>query len=310
MELFPLEYGLKLESGNSWSLYFSSELITWAKEFARILGLQESMNNYRYEYFFCTRKEMRSKSLKYSEFFIKNFGPYCNSSISLSGLEIRDHQSIGTHLCLLPGIKNDDLREPYRLMMMALFPLYRETIASGGLILHAALLYHPDISGIALLAPGGTGKSTCAKRVLPPWASYCDDLVLVVRENSSLFYAHSLPTWSNFLSSRTPAPIWPVERSVELKGLFFLQKADLDMAVPLPRPDSVQWIYDSSLQAYQRFMISMTKEELLKQKSKIFSNAYDLGRRCPSFVLKASFRGYFWEEIEKVFRKEQNENQD
>jgi SynChlorMet cassette protein ScmC len=280
----------------------------WAKEFAQILGLKEDTRSYRYKIFFCTKQEAVSKNQKYSAFFNENFQTHNNSSISFFGLEIRDHPSISTYLCLLPRINKDDRRRFYILMRFALLPLYQETLRSGGLILHAALLHHPDIGGIALLAPGGTGKSTCAKRVPPPWSSYSDDLILIVRTNPSLYVAHPLPTWSLYILDSSSAPVWQLELHTGLRGLFFLQKSDTDMIKALPKPDSVQWIYESSMEVFKWFIEHMTKEDQINLKIMIFSNACNLVRQYPSFVLKTSLHGYFWAEIEKAFQGDNHKN--
>ena len=54
-----------------------------------------------------------------------------------------------------------------------------ESLYRGGLPFHATLLEYQG-QGIILAAPGGTGKSTCSRRVPPPWRACCDDEVLVV----------------------------------------------------------------------------------------------------------------------------------
>jgi SynChlorMet cassette protein ScmC len=298
-----LQYGLRLAQGDSWSLYFSSETMLFGRDLVKILGLKEDTQSHQHKIFFCTGQEARFNE------YLKSIVPSgdidrCDTSyISFPGLEIRYYPSTASYLCipLFANHENRSLR--YISMMSALYPLYQKTIKSGGLVLHAALLHHPDIGGIAILGPGGTGKSTCVQRAPSPWSPYADDLILVVRDPQSIYYAHPLPTWSNLILGRSQAPLWPIERYSELQGLFFLHKADRDHVIPLPQPDAVQWIYESSIQVYQGFIDNVSREAQLEQKSMIFSNACNLARQCPSFILKAMYSGYFWVEIEKVIQR-------
>lgn len=309
MVTFPLQYGLRLAQGDSWSLFFSHDLISWGREFVNILGLKADPKKHRNKIFFCSGQEARFEGEIVNAFSGREIDGYAVSSISFPGLEIQYHLGTSSYFCttLVPDEENNRIR--YTSMISALFPLYQESIACGGLPLHAALLHHPNIGGIAILAPGGTGKSTCTQNAPSPWVSYCDDLILVVKDAQFMYYAHAFPTWSNFLLDRSRKPIWSIERYTGLQGLFFLQKADHDEIIPLLQLDAVQWIYESSMQIYQEFIIYLSKEDQLKQKTQAFSNACNLARQCPSFILKAVHHGYFWEEIEKLFHKEDDKYQ-
>jgi len=301
MKTFPLQYGLKLEDGVFWNLNFSPDLITWGREFGKILGLKEDTQNHQHQMFFYSGEEEYLQSHIYGDFLNRGSNKCKLASYFFPGLQIRYHSSSGIYHCILPEMNKENPKMRFVSMISALFPIYREAMNSGGLVLHAALLYHPNIDGIAILAPSGTGKSTCAWRIPQPWSAYCDDLILVVRKPPSKYYVHPLPTWSNFYSSRSSAPIWPIEQYTDLHGLFFLQKAENDKVIPLPKPDSVQWIYESSMQIYKEFIYCMSKEEQLNQKNIIFSNACQLARECQSFILKSTFHGCFWVEIERIF---------
>ncbi|MDD1778647.1 MAG: SynChlorMet cassette protein ScmC [Candidatus Helarchaeota archaeon] len=305
--IFPLQYGFRLANGDFWSFYFSQDLIPWGKEFAQILGLKEDRSNNGNKFFFNSSRQTHYKELigcTFPNWDAETYEiPYL-SFVGLQtflGLQIRHCPPLATYFCTLPEMDDVNHRLWYFHMMAALFPLYRKTMESGGLSLHAALIHHPDIGGIAILAPGGTGKTTCTQRIPSPWSPLSDDIMLAVRTSQAEYYAHPLPTWSNLILGRSSQSIWPIEKYIDLKGLFFLQQASTDKVIPLSKPDSAQWIYESGMQVILSFINEMTIENQRKQKNLIFTNACDLALQCPSFILKTKHDGCFWEEIEKVF---------
>jgi SynChlorMet cassette protein ScmC len=298
---FPLRYRLGLANGDSWVLYVSYDLITWGKELARILGLKEETAHHQNpkKIFFCT-----DETKCYCEIISQNSNHSKISRYSFPGMELRYYSSTNSYFVINSLIHHKLRHMRYFPMMSALYPIYRDVMKNGGIVLHAALLHHPDIGGIAILASGGTGKSTCAETISPPWSSYCDDMMLVVRAPDSLYYAHPLPTWSNIILNPTHIPLRAMDDYIRLDGLFFLNRAEYDKVIALPAIDAAQWIYESSIQTFGGFIDYMTKEEQFKHKNIIFYNACQLARNCPSFILKALYHGYFWREIEKQYGTE------
>ena len=98
--------------------------------------------------------------------------------------------------------------------------------------MHATLLEYQG-QGIILAAPGGTGKSTCSRRVPPPWRACCDDEVLVVKSPDGRYLAHPFPTWSDYIWQRAENT-WQVEKALPLAGIFFFkQSLEEDRVKPL-----------------------------------------------------------------------------
>ncbi len=98
-KIFPLQYGLRLANGDSWSLYFSKDLIPWGREFTRILGLKEEKHHTnRNKIFFCSEKESRSDKYVKSIFLNQN-GDYRDIPyFSFPGMEFRQNPSTNSYL--------------------------------------------------------------------------------------------------------------------------------------------------------------------------------------------------------------------
>jgi SynChlorMet cassette protein ScmC len=292
-----LQYGLRLSNGDFWTLYFSKDLIPWGKEFARILGLKEDPENHGKKIFYCTDSDADVGKYMNGIFLDHDFLHKDIPSVNFPGTKLLHYPSNDSYL-FIHSLTYLTKKYTYNILMMsALYPVYREIIKEGGILLHAALLFHADIGGIAILARGGTGKTTCAKRIPVPWSSLSDDLMLVVRDRKNKYFAHPLPTWSSCSHSLQRT----IEEYISLHSLFFLQRADHDRVISVPVIDAVQWIYDSCMQVYAGFIDYFPIEEQSEYKNLIFSNACDISNKCPSFILKAMYDGYFWVEIERLF---------
>jgi SynChlorMet cassette protein ScmC len=89
------------------------------------------------------------------------------------------------------------------------------------LLLHAAAVEH---AGAALLLAGhaGSGKTTAALSVPPPWRTLCDDAALVVRGPKGDWFVHPWPTWSRYIHLSGDGS-WPAEPGVPLAGIYLLR---------------------------------------------------------------------------------------
>jgi SynChlorMet cassette protein ScmC len=204
---------------------------------------------------------------------------------------------------VLPLTSREDLGIIH--MMIALFPVYSQVIHGGGLPLHGALLEHPEYGGIGILAPGGTGKTTCSQRVIAPWSSHCDDFFVVIRSRQG-YLAHPFPTWSEFLDEqkrRSGPKSWDSEDFTPLKGMYFLQKGKEDDCSVLNRIDAVQWIFDSSTQVIGWLLHDLPSRHQREIKRMIFDNACTLAQDLPAHILHATIDGRFWEKVEENLRE-------
>lgn len=186
-------------------------------------------------------------------------------------------------------------------MRYAVQPIQNSVTASGGLSFHAALL-EKDNEGFLIAGPSGTGKSTCCRQIPRPWLPLCDDEVLVVRGKERIYYCHPFPTWSDHIENRAENT-WDVQHSVPLKAIFFLEQSDIDQALPLKRGIAATRIYESAAQVYMRYWSYGKPNDNRQDKLLIFENACEMAQKTPTFTLRATLHGHFWEEMERVTDK-------
>jgi SynChlorMet cassette protein ScmC len=190
------------------------------------------------------------------------------------------------------------LEEPhYAMMSLSVHVIHWGSILRGGLPFHAALLEHQG-QGVVLAAPGGTGKSTCSRRVPPPWRARCDDEVLTVLSPEGRYLAHPFPTWTDYLWKRGENT-WKVEEAVPLAGIFFLEQSSEDDCVPLKSVPAAA-AATRSADEIMRFKLLGNSEtwEVRELRRNIFMNACDILKQVPAFRLRVRLSGRFWEKIE------------
>jgi SynChlorMet cassette protein ScmC len=185
---------------------------------------------------------------------------------------------------------------PYGLMCEALPAVYWESICRGGLPFHAAFLEHKG-QGVLLAAPGETGKSTCSRRVPPPWRARGDDEVLAVLSPEGRYLVHPFPTWTDYLWERAPNT-WKVEAAVPLAGIFFLEQAPEDDCLPLGGSQAALAAITSAGQIMARFLSWCDAGEVRELRRTMFDNACTIVKQVPTFRLRVSLTGSFWKKIE------------
>jgi SynChlorMet cassette protein ScmC len=185
---------------------------------------------------------------------------------------------------------------PYGLMCEALPAIYWESISRGGLPFHAALLEYQG-HRVVLAAPGETGKSTCSRRVPPPWRALSDDEALVVLSPEGRYLVHPFPTWTDYLWERAENT-WPVEDALPLAGIFFLEQAAEDDCLPLGGARAALAATGSAGQVMNRFLSWGEAGQARELRMVMFDNACALAKRVPAFRLRVSRTGRFWEKIE------------
>lgn len=188
----------------------------------------------------------------------------------------------------------------YTGMRDALALVYWESLRQGGLPFHAALLEYQGL-GLILAGRAGVGKSTCARRVPPPWQARADDEVLVVRTPEGRYLAHPFPTWSDYLLKRG-TPTYRVEDPVPVTALCFLEQASEDELVPLKPAEAAIKAAVSAQTALYHFLHYCDPEDGRQLRRLIFDRACELAKRLPAFSLRVSLTGRFWEKLEAVLK--------
>jgi SynChlorMet cassette protein ScmC len=212
------------------------------------------------------------------------------------------HDEVAGSVCELAGPADDDCLDYVR-MSIALQPIYRRSMAAGGLLAHAAL-FEREGEGILLAAAGGRGKSTSSRRLPAPWQVLGDDAALVVREPGrsegvGTYWVHPFPTWSDYYWARAKNT-WDVQHAVPLAGVFFLEQAESDQTVAIGAGEAALRLTESAMQINEPVWRGLDAEEARRIRMSLFDNACQLVRSIPAFVLHVSLHGAFWEEMEKA----------
>jgi SynChlorMet cassette protein ScmC len=189
----------------------------------------------------------------------------------------------------------------YTCIRFALQFVFRHSIQRGGLPFHAALVEHQG-KGVLLAGTSGTGKSTCCRRLSPPWQARCDDEVLLTLAPDGRYLAHPFPTWSDYVLQRG-ANTYNSQDPSPLAGIFFLEQSSTDACLPLSTSEAVVEAIVSAQVVLARFLWCCGPEEARSIRAAMFTNAIELLQKVPTFRLRVSLTGRFWERIEGALDK-------
>jgi SynChlorMet cassette protein ScmC len=282
-------FGIKLASDEIWQFKSTSETSEWLDKLCATMELDEyiGVDGHRI-------------------IFLKNIFEESNiiKSLGLNGIRLLNTGPLRTYNCpsgphVICELGNMDFpeRELFK-MAQSVLPIYNGALYQGGLPLHAALVERGGI-GVAIAAPGGTGKSTCARRIPQPWKAMCDDEILIVRDKKDIYHAHPFPTWSR-CNTQEVRETWNVQAHVPISAVFFLKKSQKDEVNFLSFSQSAALIYKLSLPVFDRILESIDQEEYTIIKKLIFENACNIAKSIPAFILEASLDGKFWEAIDRA----------
>ncbi len=301
MPHYPGEpYLLRLADGRGWELVAGQGTESWVAKLAAIMRLEPCTPD-GYPSLVFARKSLgrdwwRDPVSRLTPALAGRLPEKGWTVHDLRSLQLWSHDDVADVICEMGDEEDPDL-DTVR-MWLALAPVYDRTLESGGLPLHAALVERDGI-GVLLAAPGGTGKSTCCRRIPPPWTALSDDLALVVLNRDGKYRAHPFPTWSNYLwkSSETT---WDVKKHLPLAALFFLEQSPTDEAIPVGQGQASILVTESAEQICQAAWRNLIPEEERARKERLFENAGALARTLPAFRLRVNMEGRFWEEMERV----------
>jgi SynChlorMet cassette protein ScmC len=176
--------------------------------------------------------------------------------------------------------------------------IFRQSLQRGGLPLHGALVEHQG-RGVLLVGTSGTGKSTCCRRLSPPWRARCDDEVLLTLAPDGRYLAHPFPTWSDYLSLHGTDIIQAESQdSSSLAGIFFIEQSSSDECFPMAPSKALIEIIIASQIVLNIHLWYCDSEEARNIRAIMFDNACKLVHQVPAFHLRVSLTGRFWEQIE------------
>lgn len=297
------EYGYVLQLGNeqTWQLVPTEGVRLEVDELARIMRLKS------YEPNGCARVIFIRSGLQswQCENTTTNPGKYVREVFTDDGWTSQDlvvlrfwsHDNIPDFVCEIRNEMGDSELNILRLRL-SLYPIYQRAQGVGGIPLHAGLVER-DGKGILLVAPADTGKSTCCRRLPPPWKALCDEETLVLSNDAKHYLAHPFPTWSDYFRKRSKRT-WDVQRHVPVLAMCFLEQSEEDEVIPLGKGEAAVLAQQSAMQICYRYFTYLDHEEVRTRKEILFENACELAKTVPTFKLRVSLQGRFWEKMESV----------
>ncbi len=279
--LCSTSYRLSLSNGSNWWITGDRDRVGWIDELAAIMELREcSLNG--------------SPKLIFTR--LSGLGEAGWSAYDYRTIRIWRQENSPDIVCDVKDIEYDAAK--YISMRCSLQPIYQGSIDSGGLPLHAALA-ELDGRGILLAAAGGTGKSTCYRRLPDYWKPLCDDEALVVLNEQREYRVHPFPTWTDYIQKRAEGT-WAVQYSVPLSGVFFLEQSEFDEVIPIGEAEAALRMNASAIQSCWRYWSAVDKKAESKFTDKLLDNACAMAKVIPGFRLRASLHGQFWKKIEEA----------
>ena len=291
-------YGFRLYDGQCWEIRPGEGTGAWADELARLLGLEPLQGP--------ADKTIRLERFPPSS----GTGDGClQAPHGCDGegwqvrrspfLEIWRHRAVPQIVCGLH--ETADVLHVREQMRCALFPVYDLTVRRGGLPLHGALVEH-DGRGVLLVGRSGVGKSTACRRLPPQWNALGDDLALAVRRPGGVFAVHPLPTWSA-VGANLEKRVWDIKRGVHLSAVFFLTQAAEDDILPAGKAMATVVLADAAMKIFESVRVHEHSLEKKLLGGNAFANAAAMAKSVPTYIMRLSLTGRFWEKIEAVLEK-------
>ena len=186
------------------------------------------------------------------------------------------------------------LRELYTLQRIIWYGFLPLLLRRKLLVLHGSLLAL-DGRGVLLCGSSGSGKSTCARRIPPPWRALCDDAVLISNVGGA-YFAQPLPTWSRFVSGE----LHPVRigETVRLSGIYRLCHSDRERVNGLPPAEQVQILYRQFYDLNHMWRAGRRNSFWRSLNEAAVDFAFGAVRKVPVGELECSLTGEFWKELE------------
>lgn len=290
-------YLLSLGDENKWWLTGSEDILYLVDKFASIMQLEACQSDGLPKFIFSKMNNGDNPTGKKTNKWHRDFYPAEDWTFSdYKTVRIWTHNIKPDIIC---EVNNNGMYEiEFASMWTALRPIYQQSIKKGGLPFHAGLIESAG-KGFLLVSSGGTGKSTCCRRLADHAKPLCDDEALVVYNENKSYLAHPFPTWSDYLLKRAEKR-WNVQYHVPLCAIFFLERSDVDEILPLKEIQSAVFASESAIQIFQKCWGKLDIEYQRRLRIEIFNNACRLLKMIPAFHLRVSLTGRFWEEIENA----------
>ncbi len=297
-------YHLCFDDGANWQFRASEKTRPWVEAFATAMGLSRGGNAdtlaVTFEEILVKRGERLDPVVRLDR---ERYGDMPEEGWHVEGFKdvvLYEHPQVGIIYGLLPDATRKGWKDQMR---RSLLPLFRRGVLSGELPLHAALVEREG-AGVILAASSGVGKSTCCRRLPPPWRALAEDLCQVVVSEDRGYRVHPLPTWSALDPDAPGEGRCVASCSVPLRAVFFIEQAQGDECIAFDKVRSAAALARCSLEVFR----SVTGHFRLRYESTdvkraIYNNAASLALAMPCYLLRLSLQGRFWDKIEEVLEK-------
>lgn len=285
--LYELGYCLNLGLNLKWHIKSTQRTKSWVDKFALIMGLKACSPNGSPQLLFLESVELQNYSTQMKDYKLHN----------LKSTKVWFDRNSSNIICEISC--QDDNKSDIIEMLETVNSVYYRVQITGGIPLHASLIERDGI-GIALAGSSNTGKSTCCSRIPPPWHAVCDDETLVIPDTHNQYRIHPFPTWSEYHINKHCKSTWKVETSIPLSAIFFLEQANSDEVLLIGKGKAAVFISQNAIEVYNRMWGESKYKEETIQKNRLFDNACRIIETVPTYILRASLNGNFWNEIEKV----------
>lgn len=278
------QYHLLLRNGQQWILKADPKLEDWLQHLSRILMLREAEpGNDSPCWKFCLSDT--GQQGYDGDGWVTSHSRWMSNHVRTDGTDLISE--------IIPYERRDPKEDIVR-MMLAIQTLYLAVWPYGGIPVHAALLERNG-EAIMIAAPGGTGKSTCADRIPLPWHAMCDDSVLLIPAEGR-YYAHPLPTWSDFLMRDINEKVLDIGHAVPVTDIWFLEHGEKDRAIPVGKGEAASRLYQSAVQVSTVCLRKEYNKTLYPGWHKdLFHRCCDAVSYLSCGILQATINGTFWD---------------
>jgi SynChlorMet cassette protein ScmC len=292
-------YPFRLSDGQYWGIEPSGDTREWADEFAFLLGLKPLQG--------CPDRTIRIRRVPLPSEAGTGRPSSSSQGYPKEGWRGRISHSLEDwrHPAVLDVVfrlhQTESPRRVKEQMRHALLPVYESAVSGGGFPIHCALVEHEG-RGLLLVGKSGAGKSTACLRLPPGWNALADDMVLSLRAPGGGFRVHPLPTWSAVEpGSRTRS--WDIGQNVPLSAIFFLSQAADDAVIPAGRAMASVILAEAAMTIFNSVNSGSRAFETSPLKGDIFANAAAMVNAVPSYILRLTLGGRFWEKLEEALER-------
>ena len=100
---------------------------------------------------------------------------------------------------------------------------------------------------------------------------------------------------------------WDIKRGVHLSAVFFLTQAVEDVILPAGKAVATVVLADAAMKIFDSVRVHEHSLEKKLLGGNAFANAAAIARSVPSYILRLSLTGRFWEKIEEVLNRKPRE---